>query len=214
MSFLLMAKAIKADIPDCYAKWLFVVLCDHANEDTHLCWPSISLLSKRTAMHRTTVFNKLDYLEQNGLLIKESGSRTLSNRYVVFPDEVVVSDDYVVAESDTNLSITSKSNNTKRVVPDNWQPTAELIASIDTKAKENLDHDHETARFCDHHISKGNKFIDINRAYRLWCRNSINYGTAKTLSGKAIGDKQSNRSRQQVSYFSRINNRLQGNRTD
>ena len=35
MAFLLMAKAIKSEIPDCYAKWLMVVLADHANEDTH-----------------------------------------------------------------------------------------------------------------------------------------------------------------------------------
>ena len=33
MSFLLMARAMKSDIPDCYAKWLMVALCDHANED-------------------------------------------------------------------------------------------------------------------------------------------------------------------------------------
>ena len=38
-----------------------------------------------------------------------------------------------------------------------------------------IDHEHETAKFRDHHISKGSAFKDVERAYRLWCRNSIRF---------------------------------------
>ena len=65
MAFTLMAKAIQADIQDCHAKWLMVILADHANEYTHECWPSLDRLATRACMNKSTVTRKLNWLEVN-----------------------------------------------------------------------------------------------------------------------------------------------------
>jgi len=208
MSFLLMARAIKADIPDCYAKWLLVVLADHANEETGQCWPSLERLADRTQMNKATVARKLNWLEEHGLVVRERGNSRRSTLYTVFP--TVAQCDTTVAESDTNLSITSNNNKVvrRKQVPDEWMPSDDLRFSIDTIMKEEFDHDFEANQFRDHHQSKGTTFIDIEKAYRNWIRNSVKFGTAKTIGGSIVRDRRPSQSGQKSSYFGRINTRL------
>ena len=103
-----MARAIKADIPDCYAKWLMVVLADHANEDTHECWPSLARLSDRTQMSVPTITRKLNWLEEQGLVTRVRGSNQRSTLYTIFPiaesNTTVAHSKSTVAEGNTNLS--------------------------------------------------------------------------------------------------------------
>lgn len=210
MSFLMMARAIKADIPDCYAKWLLVVLADHANEDTGQCWPSLERLAERTQMNKATVARKLNWLEDNNLLVRERGNSRRSTLYTIFP--TVAESDSTVAQCDTNLSITSNNNKAvrRRQVPDDWMPSDDLRFSIDTIMKEVFDHDFEANQFRDHHQSKGTTFIDIDKAYRNWIRNSVKFGTARTIGGQTVRDKRPTTGGQKTSYFSRINSGLQG----
>ena len=212
MAFLLMARAIKSEIPDCYAKWLMVVLADHANEDTHLCWPSLRRLSERTAMSVATVTRKLQWLEDNGYLTRDRGHTGTSTRYIIFPEGIADSNT-PVAECNTNLSVTSQYNKAKKSgVPDDWLPSADLCQSINDKHKVTIDHVTETDKFINYHQATGKKFASLDRAYRYWCSNHIEYTAARGGRSANAGGKQSGASRQAASHFARVHNRLQGSR--
>jgi hypothetical protein len=212
MAFTLMAKAIQADIPDCHAKWLMVILADHANEYTHECWPSLDRLATRACMNRSTVTRKLNWLEEQGWISRERGNSRRSTLYTIFPTGADSTS--TGAECNPKLSVTSQSKNKRSQVPDNWYPDDDLRQSIDSILKENIDHEHEASRFCDHHQSKGNVFADVRKAYRLWCRNSIKYRDASSGGGKATGNRQSGRGRHAPSFFAGIHKQLNSGRAN
>ena len=219
MAFLLMARAIKSEIPDCYAKWLMVVLADHADEDKHLCWPSLSRLSQRTAMSVATVTRKLHWLEDHGYLTRERGHTGKSTRYIIFPKDVahcnkpIADSNTPVADSNTNLSITNKEpKKQKGQVPDDWFPSDDLCKSIDAKHKENIDHVTQADKFINYHQATGKKFASFDRAYRYWCSNHIEWRANASRSGSNAASKQSSQGRQAASHFARMHNRLQGSR--
>lgn len=201
MSFLLMAKVIKETIPDCYAKWLMVVLADYANEDTHKCWPSLTTIAERTSMDRSTITRKLNWLEEHGYLTRQRGNNQRSTVYTLYPS-LVADSNQLVAESNTNLSLTNKTK------IEDWAPSSELIASINKKGE--VDHDFEADQFRNHHASKGTKFKDIDRGYRYWCNNLFKWRAERKSSGKATGNWQTSRGRHKPSLFGGIHSRLSG----
>ena len=201
MSFILMARAMKADIKDCYAKWLLVCLADPADEERHRCWPSLERLAKRSSMNRVTVTRKLNYLESNGYLIRKRGNSMKSTIYTIFPDDsekLVAQCNEVVAESNPNLS-TKLYNN---VALDKWLPNDTLKNSINEKGE--LDHDNETTQFINYHLAKGTRFKDISRGYRYWCNNRLKWNAESKSSSKINGGKQSSHNRHKPSFFSGV----------
>jgi DNA-binding HxlR family transcriptional regulator len=204
MAFVAMAKAIQADIPDPLAKWLLVVLADHADEDRLQCWPSIDRLVQRTGMSRATVARKLNDLEQSGIIHRDKGNSQRSTLYTLLSlREIVSHRDEVVSDRDPNLS--KKLSTKKRgAVPENWKPSDELIESINESLKENLDHEYETPSFCDYHQSKGNVFASIDKAYWNWCRNSVKYSRARTSNSTTGVGSRSTGGRQKADYFAGI----------
>lgn len=207
MSFLLMAKVIKDDIHDCYAKWLMVVLADYADEETHQCWPSIQRLVQRTEMARSTVLRKLDWLEENNFLSRKSGDSTKSNIYTIYP-EVVSQRHHVVSERHPNLSKNLSDKKRMVLVTEDWQPSEELCLDINSKLKEDQDHEYETDQFRNYHASKGSKFVNIDLAYRGWCRRAAKWRAERGRASKAQGVKGSTRGRQKASHFAGIIHRL------
>ncbi len=207
MSFLLMARAMKSDIPDCYAKWLMVALCDHANEESHQCWPSLDLLAKRTAMNRTTVTRKLNWLEDNGWIQRKRGNNRRSTLYTVYPT-LVAQCNSIGAESNTNLSYKPKQIiKEQKMIPDDWKPSDELMLRLKEEGG-NIDYDYEINQFRDYHNAKGSKFKDINRAFQYWLRNSIKWNADRTSNQTSTRGKQSNRTRQKPSFFNGIYTRI------
>ena len=206
MSFILMAKAIQANIPDCHAKWLMVILADHANEQTHECWPSLERLAERSCMNRSTVTRKLNWLEQNGFITRERGNSRRSTLYTVFPTGA--DSTTTVAQCNTNLSITTNKKKKRGQVPDDWLPDADLCMSINETLKETIDHEHEAPRFRDFHQSKGNVFADIRKAYRLWCRNNAKWRKEAASRGSLARGQRSSGSRQKSSLFAGIYDQL------
>lgn len=200
---------MKCEIDDCYAKWLMVCLADHANEESHQCWPSLDLLAKRTKMNRVTVTRKLNWLEKEGWIIRKRGTNNRSTLYTIFPD-VVAQCNSVVAESNTNLSYKPKQISVEKQVrlsvPNDWQPNDDLIASI--KKRGHIDHDHETDQFRNFHNAKGSTFKDIGRAYQYWCNNRIKWDTDKQSDTKTTGSKQSTSRYKKPSIFGGIYTRI------
>ena len=203
MSFVLMAKAIATKIDDPLAKFLMVVLADHANEESHKCFPSLDRLAERTSMNRVTVTRKLNYLQELGYLTRDRGNSKRSTIYTIFP--TVAHSTSAVAESNTNLS-TKLNNNIVTYVP-----SQELREALNKKGE--LDHDHETDQFRDFHLAKGTTFKDINRGYRFWCNNRIKWNAERASSNTATRGKRSSSRRQKSSFFSGIYNSIQSERS-
>jgi DNA-binding MarR family transcriptional regulator len=177
--------AMKADTPDALSRWLLVILADHAN-DTHICWPSIATLARRTGMHTATVCRKLKLLEEAHLIKRLRGSEGRSTRYQL----VIAECDNLIAERDTKLPVNNL--NKKKEVPFDWKPSDKLCASIDevsfSAQQETVSHDIETVKFVNHHISNGSKFANFEAAYRKWCANAITFSSASS-SRKNAGRK-------------------------
>lgn len=201
--FTLMADAIRTDIGDGQAKWLLVVLADHANEQ-HQCWPSIQTLASRTEMSESTIKRKLRVLRDAGLLTWQTRHDT-SNLYTISQlgsdRPMVQSDPTVGSERPTNQSRTSQ---TKKEVPEGWQPSDDLVASIDEVYRQygwRPDHVIETDKFVAHHRAKGSRFKRIDQAYRNWIGNAFKFsavsgGGSSRRGGKPVsGERQSDKLR-------------------
>lgn len=189
------ADAMRADIDDPLAKWLLVTLCDYAN-DKGLCWPSTFTLAHRTGMSRATVARKLNKLEEMGLIARLDQGKMYYIKLSHSEIGVSQSETVAVSQCDTKLP---RTNNPKKGVPDGWLPSDELVTSINSKVSVEIDHEHEAALFRDYHRSKGNRFADIDAAYRNWVRRSLGWRTEKgsrpsTFSPRsASGNTQSDR---------------------
>jgi uncharacterized protein YgiM (DUF1202 family) len=96
----------------------------------------------------------------------------------------------------------------KKLIPDDWQPTPELTQSINTKLNNEVNHESETDQFINYHLSKGNKFADIERAYRNWCRKSVEYAKARESRTAFNGYFQSGKDRSESSFFAGVFDRI------
>lgn len=200
--FMTMAAAMKADIRDALAKWMLVTLADYAN-DENICWPSIETLSKVTGMGTGTVSRKLALLIELGHIERIHQPFTSTRYRILLPQ----SGASVAPERGSNLSRTYQTPKraSKMQVPNDWQPSAKVIADIDDARSRNgqeaIDHDYETNQFRDFHQSKGNTFKDFNLAYRGWCRR-IRGVTARQGTRKARASSQPHRGHDQSDRFS------------
>ena len=77
------------------------------------------------------------------------------------------------------------------------------IAPLLTK-KKRVAKSAETDKFRNHHLSKGNTFKRPDLAYRKWCRQAVEWGSAATSSSSSIGSKRSGKGGQQSGHFAGI----------
>ena len=172
MSFLLMAQTIKINQKDPLAKWMQLVLADYSNQHTGECYPSLNTLAKRTEMNVVTVTRKLNYLETNGF-IKRQQRPARSTMYQL----ILAESNTPVAESNTPYCTQQHkpiSKPIKQLIKQDYFPTKELQEKLTIKHGR-IDFKNETDKFIDYHQSKGNKFVDVNAAYRNWIRNAVKF---------------------------------------
>lgn len=56
-------------------KLVLIALADHANDEDHLCWPSLQHLQKKTGLGKNTIWQSIDALVKNGHVTRvEKGS--------------------------------------------------------------------------------------------------------------------------------------------
>ena len=209
MSFILMAHAMKLEIPDPYAKWLLLCLADYANEETKSCFPSIKTLSKRTSISESTLYVKLNWLEDHGYISRISGTHNKSNIYTVNLS-VLREPEGVLRESDTNLSYNlPKTNRRKRrkSLNDDWKPSAKCLSNLKEKYGE-INYDNETDKFINYHLAKGSVFVDAERAYLNWIRNAVNFQAKDKRFEQFKKDKVSSRNGSSSSVYARLHNKL------
>ncbi len=208
MSFILMAHAMKLEIPDPYAKWLLLCLADYANEDTRSCFPSIKTLSKRTSISESTLYVKLNWLEEHGYLTRISGSHNKSNVYTIHLG-VLRETEGVLRQSDTNLSSNlSKTNRKKRRgLYDGWKPSSKCLSNLKEKYGE-LNYEDETDKFINYHLAKGSVFINPERAYLNWIRNAVEYQAKDKRFREFKKNTVSSKNGSNSSVYARLHNKL------
>lgn len=127
------------------------------------------------------------------------------------PKSVVIIDTEVFEEHFVPLmqeGSEKKRRTSRQKVPVYWQPTTELMESINEALKENIDHVIETGRFCNYHVGKGSRFSDISLAYRKWCANAVKFDKESNRSRKDAGGKQSSSTGQESNFFAGVIDRL------
>ena len=186
MSFALMGCVYQTDIGDALAKFVLLVIAEHANTESGECWPSITRIQKVTHLSRQTVVNKLDYLERNGFIHRDRTKRR-STTYTILVNELDQSSLSGRHEPVTNTR-------TKRYpIPPDWVASEELRASI----KQEVDHDVEQTKFRNYYQADGRPQANWDAKYTVWCSNSFG---AKQSSRSSASVKTS-RNRQVNSFF-------------
>ena len=207
MSFILMAHAMKLEIPDPYAKWLLLCLADYANEETRSCFPSVKTLSKRTSISESTLYVKLNWLEKHGYISRISGTHNKSNIYTVNLG-VLRESEGLLRQTDTNLSSNlSKTNRRRKSLNDGWKPSSKCLSNLKEKYGE-IDYDNETDKFINYHLAKGSVFVDPERAYLNWIRNAVNFQAKDKRFEQFKKDKVSSGNRSGSSIYARLHNKL------
>lgn len=108
-------------------KMVLVVLADHENTDTGLCFPSIRLLAEECGMSERSVSNQIAKLSAAGLISIERFNHT-TNRYILNkPDAPVAKADAPRAEPDANRASKPINNQQTNLNSFSSSPAAEKI---------------------------------------------------------------------------------------
>jgi hypothetical protein len=67
-------------------KLVLLALADHANEKTAECWPSLTLLEKKTKLSRTTTWRTIDALVELNLVKRCGQDRSGATKYKLMVD--------------------------------------------------------------------------------------------------------------------------------
>jgi hypothetical protein len=177
------------------ATWsVLLCLCEHARNETLLCWPSHKRIKFITKMGGDAVNRALVCLEENGYITKQRTQA--SNRYLIntsklqdltigTPDidsqdleyrpstsEIPIVRDEPVIKPVTKPVIKPVGKNPPKSKPskcitDDFEITQSMKDWFAGKGFA-FSIDDETERFINHHIAKGSKFAEPSRAWQNW----------------------------------------------
>ncbi|EDV1051209.1 helix-turn-helix domain-containing protein [Salmonella enterica subsp. enterica] len=186
MSMNLMAKAMSIKVGNPLRKLVLIKIADNANDEGE-CWPSYQHIADQCEVSRSTVKSHIRALEDMGLLKREFRRKgelnqsnvfylTLDNAQQIPPESGGAGADRGGAGADprTYHSFEPVKEPLERKkkpssMPEGFSPSA----SHQKMAEEyGISLQDEFDKFTDHHLSKGSKFIDWNRALNTWLRNA------------------------------------------
>ncbi|HAF0500187.1 TPA: helix-turn-helix domain-containing protein [Salmonella enterica subsp. enterica serovar Bareilly] len=190
MSMNLMAKAMSIKVGNPLRKLVLIKLADNANDNGE-CWPSYQHIADHCECSKSAVKEHISALIKLGLMTKENrvgvnnGKGNTSNVYrlhltstPVPPKSTPVPPESTppVPPAGTRTShsfepVKEPLDNKKKLssMPEGFSPSAshqKMAEEYGISLQEEFD------KFTDHHISKGSKFIDWNRALNTWLRNA------------------------------------------
>ncbi|ENC9153706.1 helix-turn-helix domain-containing protein [Salmonella enterica subsp. enterica serovar Senftenberg] len=201
MSMNLMAKAMSIKVGNPLRKLVLIKLADNANDEGE-CWPSYQHIADQCEVSRSTVKSHIRALEDMGLLKREFRRKGELNQSNVFyltldnaqqnpPESGGAGADRGGAGADRGGAgadlgggagadprtyhsfepVKEPLDNKKKLssMPEGFSPSAshqKMAEEYGISLQEEFD------KFTDHHISKGSKFIDWNRALNTWLRNA------------------------------------------
>ncbi|EHA4143517.1 helix-turn-helix domain-containing protein [Salmonella enterica] len=198
MSMNLMAKAMSIKVGNPLRKLVLIKLADNANDNGE-CWPSYQHIADHCECSKSAVKEHISALIKLGLMTKENrvgvnnGKGNTSNVYRLHLTSTPVPPESTppvppkstggspkstppVPPAGTRTShsfepVKEPLDNKKKLssMPEGFSPSAshqKMAEEYGISLQEEFD------KFTDHHISKGSKFIDWNRALNTWLRNA------------------------------------------
>ncbi|EAN1773402.1 helix-turn-helix domain-containing protein [Salmonella enterica] len=197
MSMNLMAKAMSIKVGNPLRKLVLIKLADNANDNGE-CWPSYQHIADHCECSKSAVKEHISALIKLGLMTKENrvgvnnGKGNTSNVYRLHLTSTPVPPESTggspkstpvppestppVPPAGTRTShsfepVKEPLDNKKKLssMPEGFSPSAshqKMAEEYGISLQEEFD------KFIDHHISKGSKFIDWNRALNTWLRNA------------------------------------------
>lgn len=120
------------------------------------------------------------------------------------PKTLVIFDGDVFERDIAPLLAKKRRTVSKQELPEDWMPTTKQKAILNHLLGVEINHDLEATRFRDHHRSKGHTFKRPNLAYKKWCTNAVEWGTAATGTSTPASNRRSSASRQKSSHFSEV----------
>lgn len=216
MSFRLMSAVWDMEIPST-EKMVLMCLSDHADEEG-ICWPSVSLICRKTSKSERTVQSALKWLKDNEYFDDQqrpgtSPVYTLNLRKFCTPAEIAPPQKLrgTPAESaptPANLAPkpikkqprtdqAKKPQARDHELPDDWEPKE---FGPKTECRKIVDgwppgeREIQIERFCAHHRSRGNKFKEWQDAWKTWVLNSRGFGRGNRGSGSGNYRERDNRS--------------------
>lgn len=185
-----MAKAMSIKVGNPLRKLVLIKLADNANDNGE-CWPSYQHIADHCECSKSAVKEHISALIKLGLMTKENrvgvnnGKGNTSNVYrlhltrtPVPPESTPVPPESTppVPPAGTRTShsfepVKEPLDNKKKLssMPEGFSPSAshqKMAEEYGISLQEEFD------KFTDHHISKGSKFVDWNRALNTWLRNA------------------------------------------
>ncbi|EAQ5174955.1 helix-turn-helix domain-containing protein [Salmonella enterica subsp. enterica serovar Teko] len=197
MSMNLMAKAMSIKVGNPLRKLVLIKLADNANDEGE-CWPSYQHIADQCEVSRSTVKSHIRALEDMGLLKREFRRKgelnqsnvfylTLDNAQQTAPESGGAGADLgggAGAAPRTYHSFEPVKEPLGRKkkpssMPEGFSPSA----SHQKMAEEfGISLQDEFDKFTDHHLSKGSKFIDWNRALNTWLRNARGFQKSRACN--------------------------------
>lgn len=189
MSMNLMAKAMSIKVGNPLRKLVLIKLADNANDEGE-CWPSYQHIADQCEVSRSTVKSHIRALEDMGLLKREfrrKGELNQSNVFYLTLDNVQQTPPEsggAGAAPRTYHSFEPVKEPLERKkkpssMPEGFSPSA----SHQKMAEEfGISLQDEFDKFTDHHLSKGSKFIDWNRALNTWLRNARGFQKSRACN--------------------------------
>lgn len=196
MSMNLMAKAMSIKVGNPLRKLVLIKLADNANDEGE-CWPSYQHIADQCEVSRSTVKSHIRALEDMGLLKRElrrKGELNQSNVFYLTLDNA----QQPAPESGGAGAARGGAGAAPRTyhsfepvkeplgrkkkpssMPEGFSPSA----SHQKMAEEfGISLQDEFDKFTDHHLSKGSKFIDWNRALNTWLRNARGFQKSRACN--------------------------------
>lgn len=206
------AWAFRQNIPASAVKFTLVALCECANFDTGMIYPSIARITEMTGQNRKTIIANVAKLEAMGLLV-DTGERTGQTKqikvYRVSMQTVAATVPKVEQSQKRNSSVftrkqsqkrdtepsrePSSKSNIARALPADWKPvlTAASQAIVSRWPPGRLET--ELDAFRDHAADKGRTSKDWQAAFRTWITNSEKWNPTNGTANRQPAPRYPNR---------------------
>lgn len=179
---------------------VLLAIADSADDDGSNAWPSMARLAHKARVSERTVQRSIRTLETMGLLaIEDNAGGTANtrpdrrpNRYTVLVEgcqSVTPSEsrgDIQRADGVTSSAARGDAAVRRTVLDPSKYPSIDALQAIEAKFPA-MDVGWQALQFRDHHLAKGSKMADWDKAFWTWCRNSAKW--TKPKSGRpSVGD--------------------------